>query len=287
MGNITFLGAGAMGSRMVHALLHNGHAVTVWNRNASNLDPLIQLGAQTASTPRLAVSHADFVISMVRDDKASRSIWLDDENGALSGLPTDAVAIECSTVTVDWAQSLAEQCCKRHVPLLDAPVVGSRPQADAAQLIFLVGGEPDVLTQAKPILSAMGSAVWHMGPSGSGAAMKLIVNSLFGAQLAMLAELLGFSQRNGLVINRVIEVLSTLPVCSPAAKMAAGAMQAGNFSPLFPIELVHKDFIYALESAKSVGADLPLTHAVSEIFSTALLRGLGNNNITGVAKLYL
>ena len=108
MSKIAFLGLGAMGSRMAARLLAAGHAVTVWNRSAERTAPLVEQGAQAAATPADAAAGAEVVIAMLRDDSASEAVWCDPETGAAVGMAEGALAIECSTLTVDWTRRLGE-----------------------------------------------------------------------------------------------------------------------------------------------------------------------------------
>lgn len=286
MARITILGTGAMGSRMAMALLKAGHEVTVWNRSQNKIAPLVAMGARTASSPRAAVATADFAIAMVRDDDASRQVWLSPDSGALANMPKGAVAIESSTLTMAWAQELDRACDTHGIAFLDAPVAGSRPQAEGAQLIYFVGGDAAAVARAEPILKALGSVVHHAGAAGSGAAIKLVVNALFGVQIAAMGELIGFMRRCGLDAAKVVEIMSTTPVCSRAAKLAADAMLARNFTPLFPIELVEKDFGYVLETAAASNARVPMAQAARQVYAQALEYGYGDDNITGLVQLY-
>lgn len=286
MAHITILGIGAMGSRMAMVLLKTGHTVTVWNRSADKTKPLAAAGANVADTPRAAAQGADFAISMVRDDHASRQVWLAEETGALAGLAKHAIVIESSTVTVTWVQELSNACAAAGLACIDAPVAGSRPQAEAAQLIYFVGGDASTVTKAEPILKTMSAAVHHVGSVGSGAALKLAINSLFGVQVAVIAELIGLIRRCGLDVAKAIEIIAATPVCSPAVKAAANAMLTGNFAPMFPLELVAKDFSYALDMAITNDAQAPLTQAAARVFAMAIAQGYGTDNITGVVQLY-
>ncbi len=287
MARITVFGMGAMGSRMAITLLKAGHEVTVWNRSKDKTAPLVEAGAKAADTPRAAVKEAEFAICMVRDDNASQHVWLDTQIGALANLPEGAVAIESSTVTVAWARKLAEHCSTKGIAFLDAPVVGSRLQAEASQLIYFVGGDTEIVAKAEPILKTMGGAVHHAGSAGSGAAVKLAVNELFGVQVATMGELLGLMRHCGIDETKVIELVSSTPVCSPAAKAAVSAMQARNFAPMFPVELVEKDFSYVIEVAKEHGAQVPMAEAARRVFAEAISLGYGSDNITGVSQIYL
>lgn len=286
MARITVLGLGAMGSRMALNLLKAGHEVTVWNRDPEKATALVAAGASSAQTPRAAVNDAEFVIAMVRDDEASRAVWLTPGNGALAGLAEGAIAIESSTLTPLWVRELGSHFAATDAVLLDAPVAGSRPQAEAGQLIYFVGGHSTPLASAQPVLKAMGAAVHHVGEIGDGAAVKLAVNALFGIQVAALAEMIGSLRRSGLDIGRTMDVISATPVCSPAAKGAAASMLAGAFAPLFPIELVEKDFGYAVGVAQAQGASIPMTQAAHAVFHSALEAGLGDQHLTGVVQLY-
>jgi 3-hydroxyisobutyrate dehydrogenase len=286
MKNISILGLGAMGSRMAASLLNAGYNVTVWNRSPSKALPLQALGANPADSPRSAARDADIVVSMLRDDEASRRAWLDASDGALAAMNSGAIAIESSTLSLAWVNELAQAARKQGVQFLDAPVAGSRPQAQAAQLIYLVGGDPNVLLRAEPVLKSMGAAVHHAGDSGSGAAVKLLINGLFGIQVAAIAELLGLAARAGLNAGKALEILSKTPVASPAVVLAGQGMLAKNFAPMFPVEMVNKDFNYLLDAASRAGSSLPLTQSTHSVLGDALKRGLSEQNLTAVAQLY-
>lgn len=282
---IAVLGLGAMGTRMAANLIKAGHAITVWNRTPEAGVPLVAAGAKQAPTPAQAAHDAAFVISMVRDDEASRHVWLDAESGALAGMVQGAIAVESSTLTPDWIRGLGAAMDKHGVSLLEAPVSGSLPQAEAAQLTYLIGGDEGVLKQAEPVLRAMGSAIHPVGPLGAGALAKLTTNTLLGTQVAVLAELIGMLKRSGADVARTFEAVAATPVWSPVAQRVLGSMLAGNFTPQFPIGLIEKDFGYSLETVGSREA-APTIAAVHGVFLKAIERGLGGDNMTGVVKLF-
>lgn len=285
MAKIAFLGLGAMGSRMASHLVAAGHELTVWNRDAAEAVSLIQKGAKSASSPRRAAQGADTVIAMLRDDAASRSVWLDKDDGALASMTPQAVAIESSTLSLDWVRQLAQQCQARNVRLLDAPVSGSLPQADAKQLIFMAGGDVPDLRRAEPILFAMGAAVHHVGPVGSGMALKLALNALLGIQVATMAELIETLRRQHVNPERAVEIIGTTAVASPFAKVIAQMMLTNAFAPLFPVELVSKDLSYALAAAGSESQG-PMIAAAKAVFDHGSAQGLGAEHMAAVVKLY-
>ena len=287
MSQVTVLGMGAMGSRMALSLIKARHKVTVWNRNLDKTKSVALAGAIVAETPCAAVKDAELVISMVRDDEASKQVWLDAETGAMNGLARNTIAIESSTLTVAWTKELAQECQQRGIAFLDAPVAGTLPQADAAQLIYFVGGDVEAFHKAQPILQMMGSTIHHAGAVGSGMTIKLAVNALFGIQVSALGELISLMKGCGLDEIKAVEILTTTPVCSPAAKGAAAGILSRNFSPLFPIELVEKDLSYAVKTAQDNDGKLPIAAATQQTFKDAIAQGYGTDNITGIAQLYI
>ncbi len=287
MKRIAVLGSGAMGSRMVQNLLNAQYPVVVYNRTESKVSSLLEKGAVYAATPRDAAEQADIVIGMVTDNDVSRKIWLDPETGAALGLSKNQIAIESSTLAVDWTRELAAELSSRGAAFLDAPVVGSRPQAEAGKLIYLVGGEAGTLAQVQSVLLAAGaSAIHHVGSVGQGMAMKLAVNALFGIQVAALAEMMGMLSKDGITPERTMECLNDLPVISPAAKGAGDLMVKSHHAPMFPIELVEKDFRYVIQTAQVFEASTPASTAIHDVYQEAIARGHGSENITGIAQLF-
>lgn len=282
---IAFLGLGAMGSRMATRLLQAGHAVTVWNRSPAPIPALQAAGAQVAATPRQAAQDADFVIAMVRDDEAARRVWCDTETGALAGMRADAVAIESSTLSVAAVRQLHGAAQAVGVALLDAPVSGSRPAAQAGQLVFLVGGEATAFTRAEPVLLAMGVAARHVGPVGQGALAKLVTNTLLGVHVAALAELIGLVRQQGAEPADLLRAVSATSVWAPVDHYLAGSMLSGDFAPQFPVELIAKDFGYVVQ-AGAQAAGLPVAAAAQRVFQQAAAQRLGAQNMTAVVQLY-
>lgn len=285
MTTIAFLGLGAMGRRMAVRLLHAQHDVVAWNRTGV-ADEVVQAGARVATSPRAAAAEAEVVISMVADDAASSAVWDDPDHGALAGLRPGALAIESSTVTPERIEALAGRVATAGGEFLAAPAIGSRPQAESGALIFLTGGAPEAVERARPVLSAMGSAIHRVGPPPSAAVLKLVVNALLGVQIALLGELLEVTRRNGLDAAEAFGILSSLPVLSPSAKAAGASMLAGRFEPLFPVALAEKDLRYALAAGRAVGVDMSGLEAIAELYARAVAAGFGGEHLTAVAKLY-
>lgn len=283
MSQIGFLGAGAMGARMAARLTTAGHDLRVWNRSSDKIAPLVALGARQAETPRDAAADADFVIAMVRDDAASHAVWLNPATGALPAMKRGAIAIDSSTLSLNGALSLARAAASIEIDFIDAPVAGSRPQAEAGQLIYFVGGASDVAAKAEQILRIMGGTVHRAGAHGAGTAIKLAVNTLFGVQVCVVAEILSLFDAAGLDAAAAFSIVAETPVASGAAKAAGASMLAGAFTPMFPVALAEKDFGYARAAAGSIAT--PVTGAALEVFRQAMREGLDDENLTSVAKL--
>ena len=285
MTKVAFLGLGAMGSRMAANLMKAGHDLTVWNRTASAADALVARGAKLAGSPKEAAQAADVVIAMLRDDEVSRDVWLDGETGALAGMAPGSLAIESSTLTPGWVRTLATSITARDVGFLEAPVSGSRPQAEAGQLIYLLGGDEATAAKAEPLLKAMGSTINLTGAVGSGALTKLATNATLGIQVAAYAEIIGMLRAAGADPARILKAVATTPVWAPVAQYLTGSMLSETFTPQFPVGLIDKDFRYALEVSGSADKT-PVIATVHKVFQTGIEKGLGDLNMTSVAKLY-
>lgn len=266
---ITVFGMGAMGSRMADRLAAAGFSVTRWSRSTAEL------------TPREAAAGADAALACLRDDEAARAVWLDPDSGALAGLAPGALAIDCSTLTPATMRSLGAAATAQGLDFVDAPVLGSRPQAQAGQLVALVGGSEAGFARAVPVLAALGPKQLHAGPVGAGAALKLVANTLFAGQVALIAELIGRARALGLEPGALMAALGETPLLSPAAAGASALMLSGRDDPLFPVDLVRKDLGYALEHA-----DMPVAGAARAVFDRAAASGWGGANLTAIHRLY-
>ena len=136
--------------------------------------------------------------------------------------------------------------------LLDAPVVGSLPQAEAAQLVLLAGGAQEIFLKAQPVLGCIAGVVHHVGPQGQGSTMKLAANALLAIQVAAIAETLAVLDKSGIAPKRALEIISGLPVMSPAGNGFAGLMVTGDFAPRFTAALIAKDLRYAVGEGPSL-----------------------------------
>jgi 3-hydroxyisobutyrate dehydrogenase len=282
MKRIAFLGLGIMGAAMARRLLDGGFDLTVWNRSAGRAEGLGS-GARIATTPADAARGADAVVAMLADDDASRAVWLG-EAGALPAMERGALAIDSSTLTVGWMRELGAQAAARGLSFLDAPVTGSKPQAEQGALNFLVGGEATAVQRAAALFAAMGRGHVHLGPVGSGALLKLINNFLCGVQLASLGEAIAMAQRSGLDIRRTADILAAGSPGSPIVKMVVERMVSRDYTPNFLVPLMVKDLTYAIETFAAQGIELADAHAARARFRDAAAAGYAGKDIAAVVE---
>lgn len=274
-----------MGSGMARRILANGFPLAVFNRSAEKSKPFAAEGAGVANSPREAAAQVDFIISMVADDNAARSLWLG-ENGALAAAGPKTICIECSTVTVNWVRELAAAAAQKKCEFLDAPVTGSKNQAASGELNFLVGGGSATLEKARPVLAAMGKSIVHLGPTGSGALIKLINNFVCGVQIASLAEALAMIEHSGLDRARALEVLTSGAPGSPLVKTVAARMTTPDFTPNFLLRLMTKDLGYAIAEGKNASVELATAAAALGSFQKSIAAGHGEKDIAAVVEKF-
>lgn len=270
---------------MAGRLLAGEFPLAVYNRNRDKTKGFGEGGAFIASSPREAASRAEIVISMVADDKASRSMWLGPD-GALAGAAAGSVLVESSTLTIAWIKELAALAERQKCELLDAPVTGTRPHAASGQLTFMAGGSASALATAQPVFSVLGHEVIYLGATGSGASLKLINNFLCGVQAASFAEANAWIQAIGLDREKALALLTNGAAGSGIVKRTAAGLPADDPTPNFLLRLLAKDLAYAQESASEKGIPLQTAEAAAKVFQLAIANGHGDEDFSSVVKAF-
>jgi 3-hydroxyisobutyrate dehydrogenase len=273
-----------MGSGMARCLRKAGFPLAVYNRTREKAEQLTDVGAQVAETPAQAANGADVVLSMLADDDASREAWLG-AAGALAAMQAGGIVVECGTVSPVWVEELRAKAEDRGLRMMDAPVTGSRPQANAGELTFLVGGDESTLDAARPVLEAMSKAVLHLGPAGSGAQLKLINNFLCGVQVASFAEALSWIERSKLDRTQALEFLKTGAPGSGIFKAMAERMTERTYEVNFLLKLMEKDLRYAQEAAAARDVMLTTAACSSKLFQQAESAGYGERDMSAVVEV--
>lgn len=257
MSRIAVIGLGAMGSRLARRLLDGGHELVVWNRTPDKASGLVAAGARVADTPAAAARDAEVVITMVADPDALREVT-EGPDGIAKGVREESTVIEMSTVGPPAVARLAS-ALPNGVGLLDAPVLGSRSEAESGSLHVFVGGSAQLFERWQALLSQLGSPI-HVGPSGSGAAAKLVANSTLLGTIGVLGEALALADALGLSRDAAFEVLSRSPL-GEQAKRRRVALETGDYPPRFPLALAHKDAELVAAAAAATGIRLRLGEA--------------------------
>lgn len=268
---------------MARRLLEAGYPLTVYNRNRERAAPLVAAGAHLAATPRAAAAGAEIVVSMVADDAASRAIWLG-ADGVLAGVGRGAVLVECSTLTVAWVRELAQAAAAVGGEFFDAPVTGSKDAAAGGALNFLVGGSALALEKIRPVFAVMGRSATHLGPTGSGALVKLVNNFMAGVQVAAMAEALAWVERSGVDRDKAMAFLLDGAAASPVTKVVAARMLAADFTPNFLLRLMTKDIGYAIDEAGAQGVELVTAQAALAQFRAAIAAGQGDRDMAAIVE---
>ena len=281
---VALLGVGTMGRGMAGNLLRAGFPLVVYNRTKQKADRLAANGAQVADSPALAVKNASVVISMLSDDEASRSAWLEPD-GALGAMTAGSIVVECGTVSPDWIAELNEMATARGLRVLEAPVTGSRSQAEGGQLTFLVGSDAETLEAGRPVLLPMSKSIIHVGPVGAGGQLKLINNFLCGVQVASFAEAVAWVERTNLDRGLALDFLKTGAAGSGILTAMTDRMTARTYEVNFLLRLLNKDLRYAQHAARDRGVTLTTAAITERLFDQAEKQGLGEKDMSAVVEV--
>jgi 3-hydroxyisobutyrate dehydrogenase len=264
-----FIGAGAMGSRIVRRLCDHAYKVAVYDRNPGKTAALLAYGASVAESLTKLAESADVILSCLTDDNAVRNVYLGRE-GILAGARPGKVVLEMSTISPDTSRELHAQGAKQGVNVLDVAISGSTPALEQGTVTLLAGGDAEMFQAAEPIFQALAGHYFLMGRSGSGTGMKLVANTLLGIGIQAIAEGVALGEAVGLDRKRLLEVLSQMAVVAPAHAGKLAKVERHDYSPQFAVGLMNKDYRLILEAANSSNLTLPATAAAFQVNSTAL-----------------
>jgi len=284
MSSIAFVGLGTMGRGMVSNLVAGGHDVTVWNRTAPAADDPLLKGAGRADTAKEAVADADFVMYCLADDEAVRQVVLAPD-GLAETVDTASIVIDLSTIDPETSAAEAEAYAARGIRFLDAPVFGSKGEAEHGGLWVVAGGDREVFDAAREVLDPISETVHYMGRSGNGAKMKLVGNLVVAAQLEALGESLTLAKKAGLDLADVLGVFAVTDFKSPIFDGVGAAVLKGDYSPSFALKLMRKDGRLVKAFAERLGSPVPATTATVSTIERAVDAGWGEENASALIKV--
>jgi 3-hydroxyisobutyrate dehydrogenase-like beta-hydroxyacid dehydrogenase len=265
---VAFLGLGIMGQAMATNLVKAGHEVTVWNRTPGKLVE----GAGIAPTPAAAAQGAEVIWMCVSDTAAVEKILFGPE-GIEQSLAEGMIIADSSTISPSATVKFAERVGARGVAYVDAPMTGSKIGAGNGTLIFMVGGEQSTIDRLNPLFAAMGKKIFRMGETGKGQATKLAMNLQIALIFEGFAEALTLATKLGVDPRQLVSLIEATMVRSGVVEYKAPFVLQRDFTPNFPLRLMHKDILLTLEAAKEARVKLPALETVEEIYDLATEEG--------------
>ena len=280
---VGFIGIGAMGTPMSQHILEAGFPLTVYDRLPAKTEPLAAQGVPVASSCAEVARNSDVVITMIGQVADELEVVLG-ADGVLEGAHLGLTLIDTSTVGIAASKKMAEAAQAKGVAFLDATVSGSVGPAKEGKLTFMVGGDRLALEAVQPVLLAMGERVYHVGPSGAGSAMKMIVNLMIGMTVLTVAESLTLGQKAGLDPHQMLEILGQTAVSSPHLKNKGRAMIERQFEPAFALKYMQKDFDLIMEAAHDLKTPLFTSAIAHQVYTAANVAGYGDLDYAAVIK---
>jgi 3-hydroxyisobutyrate dehydrogenase len=277
-----FIGLGYLGSRVARRLAAAGFPMVVYDRDRERARELAALGATVAANLETLAEEADVVLSCLPSDAAVRDVYLGAGKILESARPGTRI-VELSTIAPETSRLVHDAAAKFDVSMLDVAISGSTPAAEAGRLTLFGGGEREVFESVQPLFSPIASQWFYMGPSGSGVAMKLVVNTLLGLGMQSIAEAVALGFGLGLPREALLEVLAKTAVVAPAHAGKLAAAKQNDYAPQFPIRLMSKDFGLILAAAAECGLSMPATEAAAVINSAEAETG-GEEDFSAVIR---
>jgi 3-hydroxyisobutyrate dehydrogenase-like beta-hydroxyacid dehydrogenase len=281
---VAVIGLGTMGAPMAGHLLDAGHELTVHNRTRERELPLAERGAARAATPAEAADGADAVLICVSDTPDLEAV-LFGADGVARGLAAGRTVIDCSTVSPSATADLAERLAAQSIGLVDAPVSGGSEGAQNGTLTIFVGGSPEHVERAQPILRAFGKRITHLGPSGSGQMAKAVNQVMIAGTYATVGEGIALAQAAGLPLEQLMEALSAGAASSWVLANRAQNMVDDSYPLGFKVSLHRKDVAIALNEARRLGLDLGVSQVVLAEEDDLIGEGHGDEDVSALARI--
>src|SRR5271157_274350 len=259
-----FVGIGYMGRPIAQRLLESNFRLSAYDRHRTKAEELIQYGGTVAASVAELSSSCDVVLTCLASDEAVLNVYKG-ADGAFANAHRGSLVIDLSTVNPETSRELLRLGSERGVDVLDVTMSGSTPVAEQGALTLFGGGDQGCFAAAESIFKVIARRYFYLGPSGSGATMKLVVNSLLGIGMQAIAEAVALGEKAGLDRNRLLNVLSETAVVAPAHLGKLERAMKSDYSPQFPLRLMNKDFGLILNLAAAVGAQMPATRASFEV----------------------
>ncbi len=271
---IGWIGTGVMGRWMCQHAMAKGFSATVYNRSKEKAQPLLDLGAQFADTPKAVAAQSDVIFAIVGFPKDVREVFLGPD-GALAGSKPGAILVDMTTSEPSLAVEIAATAKEKGVHALDAPVSGGDVGAKNAALSIMIGGEKDVVAAVTPIFEAMGKTIVHQGGPGAGQHTKMVNQILISSTMIALCEGLLYGYKAGLDLETVFKSVSVGAAGSKSLDVLGPRILARNFEPGFYVEHFIKDMGIALAEAEKMNLALPGLGLAKQLYESVRANGYG------------
>ena len=289
MARIAFIGLGHMGGGMAPNLVKAGHNVRAFDLSDAALDAAVGAGCDRSGSTEEACEGADVIVTMLPAGRHVLEVYRDH---VFDSAPAGALLIDCSTIDVASARTVAEEATAKGFEMVDAPVSGGIAAAAGGSLAFMVGGPDDAFAKAKPILDPMAKAVIHAGGPGAGQAAKICNNMILGATMAATCEGFVLAQKLGLDPQVFFDISSqasgqswSMTSYCPVAGVGPQTPADNNYDGGFAAALMLKDLKLAMEAAEQVGLELEMGEEAEEEFQKFVDAGGGNKDFSGIIKM--
>ncbi|MFQ4138781.1 NAD(P)-dependent oxidoreductase [Nodosilinea sp. PGN35] len=277
--NIGVIGTGLMGAPMALRLLSAGHKVWVYNRTPERLKPLELAGAKVCATPLALLQQVEAVIFMVTNGEAVRSLLESMGLGTRAASLAGKAILQMGTIAPAESQQLSQTVAAAGGTYLEAPVLGSIPEAKNGRLIVMVGAETDAYQRWQTLLGCLGTTLYHVGPVGSAATLKLAMNQLIGSLTAAFAQSLGLVQAAGIDVETFMAVVRQSALYAPTFDKKLHRMQTRQFAdPNFPTKHLLKDMGLFVEAAQAAGLSPFPAESVRHLVEQAVQAGLEDDD---------
>jgi 3-hydroxyisobutyrate dehydrogenase len=283
MTRVAFLGLGTMGGAMAANITRAGFPLTVWNRTPGRAGPLVEQRATEASSPADAARAADVIVLCVSDTPDVEAV-LFGRDGAAEGARAGSLVIDCSTIGPGATRDFAARLADRGVAMVDAPVSGGSEGAQKATLTIFVGGDESDVDRARPVLEAMGRTITHVGPVGSGQAVKAVNQVILAGAYLGVAEGIVLAMKSGLDLPQVVEALGGGAAQSWVLANRSTRMIENDYPLGFKVALHRKDLGIALDLARELGAELPISEFAAQLEDGLIADGHADEDMSAVAR---
>jgi 3-hydroxyisobutyrate dehydrogenase len=264
---VGYVGLGIMGMGMARNLLKAGFPLSVWNRTASKAEALAAEGATARATPAVVAANSDIIVICVSDTPDVETVLLGD-NGIIHGVKPGSLVIDCSTISPQATQAMAEKLAAKGVQMLDAPVSGGSEGAAKGTLSIMVGGAAEDFERAMPVFKAMGKTITHVGGTGAGQTVKLVNQVLVVGNCLAMCEALLLAQAGGVDLKKTYDAISQGAAGSWMFTNRAPQIINRDWRPGFMVSLQQKDLRLVLEAADQLAVPLPGTSLIFNLYRT-------------------